>query len=707
MNKMIHCFAGLGSCVLLLMLGAVPSARGQGTGFTYQGRLNSGASAVTGLFDLRFAVYDAATNGALQTSLLTNSATPVTNGLFTVTLDFGAGVFTGGNRWLDIGVRTNGATSFTVLWPRQAFTAAPYAQFAGSATAAAFAAGVPAAGIGAGTANINISGNAATATSAAAAASAINANFATTAATATSATSAATATMALTAGTATNLAGVLPDAQLSTNIARLNGTNNFTGTNIFSSVVMATNPANQIFGTFTGSGAGLTGLSSISLAPGSITAAMLAPGAVSSLGAPDGSPTNALTVDTNGYVGIGSSTPMAGLQISSAVTQTVLFVQSEVQNGQSGWSNLLSAEASAVNGNLLAVGGWDGVTVADITDPTAPLPVAQLFPSSGIFTNLYNVEGVAWAGSNLVAAGYYSDAVTIIGCTNPSSPVKLAELLNGVGGWNNLSIPSSVAVASNLLAIGSWNGAVTLADISNPSAPVFKIALVNGTFGFTNISAVSSVALSGSLLAIGSYNGSAVTLVNVANPTNPQKLAELCNGVGGFTNLIEVQSVALSGNLLAIAAYGSSTVTLVDISNPANPLKLAELRNGVNGYSLAGASSVAISGNRLLIGSDNANTVTLVDISNPARPLLLATAQDGLNGADYLNGTFGVSFAGANLVACGVNDNGLTILGVGTQAVGLNSSGWVGIGTTRPAAALDVAGNVLVENATMFDVSAL
>ncbi|HEX9048220.1 MAG TPA: hypothetical protein VF988_14435, partial [Verrucomicrobiae bacterium] len=310
----IHSFIRLSSCAVVLALSTVQPAFGQGTAFTYQGRLNNGVGAVTGLFDLRFAVYDASANGAQIGASLTNSATPVTNGLFTVTLDFGNGIFTGPNRWLDLAVRTNGNGAFTPLSPRQAFTAMPYAQFAASATAASYAAGVPAAGIGAGTANINISRNAATATTAAVAGTAVNASSATTATTATTATSATTATMALTAGTATNLAGILPDAQLSTNIARLNGTNGFTGTNTFSSMVIATNPANQIYGTFTGSGAGLTGLSSISLAPGSITAAMLAPGAVSSLGAPDGSPTNALTVDTNGYVGIGSSTPTAALQ---------------------------------------------------------------------------------------------------------------------------------------------------------------------------------------------------------------------------------------------------------------------------------------------------------------------------------------------------------------------------------------------------------
>ena len=76
----------------------------QGTAFTYQGRLNSGTNPATGIYDLRFAVYDAVSGGSVAGSALTNAATPVTNGLFTVMLDFGSGVFNGNARWLDIAV---------------------------------------------------------------------------------------------------------------------------------------------------------------------------------------------------------------------------------------------------------------------------------------------------------------------------------------------------------------------------------------------------------------------------------------------------------------------------------------------------------------------------------------------------------------------------------------------------------------------------
>jgi len=102
----------------LLLTAICLSASAQGTAFTYQGRLNSGAGAANGTYDLRFGLYDAATTGIQQGTLLTNSAVALSNGLFMVTLDFGS-QFPGGNRWLEIGVRTNGNGTFTTLSPRQ------------------------------------------------------------------------------------------------------------------------------------------------------------------------------------------------------------------------------------------------------------------------------------------------------------------------------------------------------------------------------------------------------------------------------------------------------------------------------------------------------------------------------------------------------------------------------------------------------------
>ena len=105
-----------------------------GTAFTYQGRLNDGANPATGIYDLRFAIYGAGSGGGAVAGPVTNSATPVTNGLFTVTVDFGSGVFTGPARWLQLDVRTNGGSAFTGLSPREPVLPMPYAIFANTAS---------------------------------------------------------------------------------------------------------------------------------------------------------------------------------------------------------------------------------------------------------------------------------------------------------------------------------------------------------------------------------------------------------------------------------------------------------------------------------------------------------------------------------------------------------------------------------------------
>jgi len=109
-------------------------AHAQGAAFTYQGQLLNGGNPANGSYDLRFSLFTVSSGGSLAYGFLTNSATAVSNGTFTVTLDFGGGVFDGTTYWLEIGVRTNGSGAFTALSPRQQLTPAPYAIFATSSS---------------------------------------------------------------------------------------------------------------------------------------------------------------------------------------------------------------------------------------------------------------------------------------------------------------------------------------------------------------------------------------------------------------------------------------------------------------------------------------------------------------------------------------------------------------------------------------------
>ena len=102
-------------CAVAAFMFLALAARAQTTAFTYQGQLNSNNVPITGVYDLQFKIYNG--NNAVVGKWLTNSLVGITNGLFTTTVDFGAGVFDGSTRSLEIGVRTNGnaTNAFIVL----------------------------------------------------------------------------------------------------------------------------------------------------------------------------------------------------------------------------------------------------------------------------------------------------------------------------------------------------------------------------------------------------------------------------------------------------------------------------------------------------------------------------------------------------------------------------------------------------------------
>lgn len=118
------------SILLVLVCGSAFGAQAQGTAFTYQGRLDDNGSPANGRYDFIFQVFDASSGGNSVGGAVNPGNVAVSNGLFTVVLDFGSSPFTGPPRWLQIGVSSNGAGNFTTLSPRQEITHAPYATYA-------------------------------------------------------------------------------------------------------------------------------------------------------------------------------------------------------------------------------------------------------------------------------------------------------------------------------------------------------------------------------------------------------------------------------------------------------------------------------------------------------------------------------------------------------------------------------------------------
>lgn len=102
-----------------------------GTAFAYQGSLSNSLGAVTGICDLRLALYEGTNGGDALAGPLALNGVSVQNGLFSVQVDFGAGAFNGDSRWLETAVRCpSGQGAFATLSPRQAVSPVPYALYA-------------------------------------------------------------------------------------------------------------------------------------------------------------------------------------------------------------------------------------------------------------------------------------------------------------------------------------------------------------------------------------------------------------------------------------------------------------------------------------------------------------------------------------------------------------------------------------------------
>lgn len=113
--------------ILLLAFICTFTVSAQTTEFTYQGKLtDTGTPSAT--YDFEFRLCDSsAADCTLPLAVQQISGVAVSSGVFTVTLDFGAGIFDGADRWFEIAVKLPADASYTTLSPRQPLTSEPYA----------------------------------------------------------------------------------------------------------------------------------------------------------------------------------------------------------------------------------------------------------------------------------------------------------------------------------------------------------------------------------------------------------------------------------------------------------------------------------------------------------------------------------------------------------------------------------------------------
>lgn len=113
----------INSAILVVVACCCTLAAAQSTGFTYQGSLTNTGLPANGNYDFEFRLFNALTGGTVLGTEFGFNVT-VTNGVFTVPIDFG--IFPNENRFMEIGVKPASGGSFTYLAPRVPVRSTPY-----------------------------------------------------------------------------------------------------------------------------------------------------------------------------------------------------------------------------------------------------------------------------------------------------------------------------------------------------------------------------------------------------------------------------------------------------------------------------------------------------------------------------------------------------------------------------------------------------
>ena len=631
------------------------AACAQTTAFTYQGQLISSNAPATGVFDLRFQISDA--NSNVVAGPLTNAPVGVTNGLFTVTLNFGASVFDGSTRWLEIGVRSFNASTnvntnaYAVLSPRQPLTSVPYAiRSLNASNAVALTAPLP----------------------------------------------------------ATNMVGTIPDSLLSPNVAIL--TNNV----IFSGSVSAANfigngsglanvPGTSLVGIITGNGSGLSNVPATSLT-GTLPDARLSANV-----ALQNSPSLSFagTVSATNFSGGGrglTNVPGAFFWVTVAAnTQAQPNIGYICNNGAAPVTITLPSSPSI--GDVYKVtgvgaGGWIIAQNANQMIATGNLSdnIGEGWTARGIITNWSAVASSA-DGTKLVATvkggQIYTSADSGVtwtpqaSSTNWSSVASSADGTKLVAGVGYIASLVGYIYTSGNSGIGSWSphdNARQWVSVASSADGTKLVAAVYGTAG--------------------SGNPGIYTSTDSGANWSQSKAVQFCSSVASSADGAKLVATVYSGRIYTSINSGGNWAT------NASSLNWTAVASSADGSRLL----AAVSGGSLYISYNSGTNWTAVNVGATAQWTAVASSADGsrlvavdssgdvfisTDSGDTWAQRFGLPAASWTGAACSADGSKLVLVAYGNQiytsSQGSTTTGPTGylFGSQHSAIELIYAGNYL------------
>ncbi len=429
------------------------------------------------------------------------------------------------------------------------------------------------------------------------------------------------------------------------NLAKLNGTQTFTGDNTFSS---ASN-------SFTGSGAGLTSLNASNVSSGTLNDGRLS------------SNVALLNRSAQSFTGDNSFAPTAN-NVGTIVKQTsgtatsgsVLDVQTA--NGSSHFLQVTNAAANEGAVTLQSVGATRDLTLG-----------------SG-------------SGTIIVAAAagtiQHNNSGLTIDINNGTD--STLTITNSQGGAvANLSVEGDIAVgASHVYKVGATSG-VSVTCTSNTFS---QNQVTNGGIVTSNTcaNAVTSISASGGSIANGaSISGNALTLgyADTSNPGLVSNTTQSFNGNKTFTGTLTVQN----NGSAAFQVQNTSARSLFNVDETANVVTIGNTTDGAQiTLGATGNANGTIRKTMVVNGSISANDLVEIDTSNAGQVKQavasstkifgVATSATGGGGSQdiVINGIYQVNAnSGGGTIAIGDTLVSSTTAGQATKAGTTTSSGSV------------------------------
>jgi hypothetical protein len=322
------------------------------------------------------------------------------------------------------------------------------------------------------------------------------------------------------------------------------------------------------------------------------------------------------TIDSNGNVGIGTTTPNQALQVVNSIsniltTGTTLRLVATTTAFASGPTFVSGRYAyTATNPNNLSI--------FDISNPNNPTQIAT---SSQSTSDIYVSGRYAYITTR-------GNSLDILDISDAKNPFKVGS--TATKGVSNENQGVTVSGKYAYVTVASPTNLLAIMDISNPSAPVLVASTTTGGGD------PKAIVISGHYAYIANTASSTLAIMDITNPLVP--VLKSTTTITSITS--SYHTLVLSGRYTYI---GKTTgVTIVDISSSTAPTIASTVSMGGSG-----PAAMYVAG-RYVYNFDNDGSLYALDVASATAPSVMTSLAFGSSfGGGYVSGKYAYGVTGS------------------------------------------------------------